>query len=65
MLSRRASAEHSPWCTSRTLYLKEIMDALSPSSPIEHVVFMKCSQIEGQTAGITGSDMWCTKRHGR
>jgi phage terminase large subunit GpA-like protein len=34
-----------PWRTERTLYLPEIMDCLSPSSPIERTVFMKGAQI--------------------
>src|SRR5665811_626051 len=44
-LSQRASAEPGPWRTDRTPYLREIMDCLSPSSPIERVVFMKGAQI--------------------
>ena len=44
MLSQRASAEPGPWRTERTPYLQEIMDCLSPSSPIERVVFMAGAQ---------------------
>ncbi len=44
-LSGRAAAEPGPWRTSRTPYLREIMDCLSPSSPIERVVVMKGAQI--------------------
>lgn len=50
-LSQRASAEPGPWQTSRTPYLKDIMDALSPSSPIEQVVFQKGAQVGGTEAG--------------
>ncbi|HLI84119.1 MAG TPA: phage terminase large subunit family protein [Bryobacteraceae bacterium] len=50
MLSQRASAESGPWRTERTPYLREIMDCLSPSSPIERVVFMKGAQIGGPLA---------------
>jgi phage terminase large subunit GpA-like protein len=46
-LSGKAAAEPGPWRTDRTPYLREIMDALSPSSPVERVVFMKGSQIGG------------------
>ncbi len=53
-LSARASSEPGPWRTSRTPYLREIMDALSPSSPIERVVFMKGAQIG---ASETGNNM--------
>jgi len=44
-LSTRASAEPGPWRTERTLYLREIMDCLSASSPVERVVFMAGSQL--------------------
>ena len=50
-LSQRASAEPGPWRTDRTPYLREIMDCLSPSSPIERVVFMKGAQIGGTECG--------------
>lgn len=50
-LSQRASAEPGPWRTDRTPYLREIMDCLSPASPIERVVFMKASQIGGTECG--------------
>src|SRR3954471_23659524 len=41
------AAEPGRWRTSRTPYLAEIMDALSVSSPIERVVFMKSAQVGG------------------
>jgi len=44
-LSNKASAEPGKWRTDRTPYLKEIMDVLSPSSPIEEVIFSKGAQI--------------------
>ena len=50
-LSGRASAEPGPWRTDRTPYLREIMDCLSPSSPIERTVFMKGAQIGGTECG--------------
>ena len=34
MLSSKAAAEPGRWRTSRTPYLREIMDCLSPASPI-------------------------------
>ena len=37
-LSQSSSAEPGRWRTDRTPYLREIMDELSPSSPIEIVV---------------------------
>src|SRR5512146_3559897 len=50
-LSQRASAGPGPWRTERTPYLREIMDCLSPSSPIERVVFMKGAQIGATECG--------------
>jgi phage terminase large subunit GpA-like protein len=41
VLSQRASSEPGRWRTARTPYLKEIMDCLSPSSPIQRVAVMK------------------------
>jgi len=51
MLSQRASSEPGRWRTGRTPYLREIMDCLSPSSPVERVVFMKGAQTGGTEAG--------------
>ena len=51
LLSQKASAEPGKWRTSRTPYLKEIMDCLSPYSGIEKVVFMKGAQIGGTEVG--------------
>ncbi|HBH41044.1 MAG TPA: hypothetical protein DDW26_03930 [Rhizobiales bacterium] len=46
------SAEPGPWRTSRSPYLREIMDALSTGSPFERVVLMKGAQSPEQlTAG--------------
>ncbi len=50
-LSQTASGEPGPWRTERTPYLREIMDCLSPSSPVEKTVFMKGAQIGGTEAG--------------
>src|SRR6516225_6894605 len=51
MLSQRASAEPGPWRTTRTPYLREIMDCLSPSSSVERIVFMKAAQIGATECG--------------
>ncbi len=51
MLSQKASSEPGRWRTSRTPYLREIMDNLSPSSPVQRVVFMKGAQIGATEAG--------------
>jgi Phage terminase large subunit (GpA) len=47
VLSQGASSEPGRWRTARTPYLKEIMDCLAPSSPVQRVVFMKGSQTRG------------------
>src|SRR3972149_708814 len=51
ILSMRYAAEPGPYRTSRTPYLKEVMDALSPSSPYERVVLMAGAQIGKTEAG--------------
>jgi phage terminase large subunit GpA-like protein len=44
-LAPTASAEPGLWRTSRTPYLKEILDKLSSHDPVQEVVFMKGAQI--------------------
>ena len=51
MLPSRASAEPGPWRTSRTPYLREIMDTLSVVDPTEMIVVMKGAQIGGTECG--------------
>ncbi|HRI90676.1 MAG TPA: phage terminase large subunit family protein [Accumulibacter sp.] len=51
MLSSKASSEPGRWRTSRTPYLKAIMDCLSPTSPVERVVFMKAAQLGATEMG--------------
>lgn len=50
-LSGKSAAEPGPYRTSRTPYLREIMDALSPSCPVERVVVMKGAQLGFSEAG--------------
>lgn len=50
IMSSVSAAEPGPWRTSRTPYLQEIMDTLSPSHPAERVVFIKPAQIGGSEA---------------
>lgn len=45
ILSGVASSEAGRWHTSRTPYLREIMDCLSLHSPVSRVVVSKCIQI--------------------
>jgi phage terminase large subunit GpA-like protein len=51
VLSSMAASEPGRWRTRRTPYLRDIMDCLSPSSPVERVVFEKASQIGATEAG--------------
>ncbi|QLH39511.1 MAG: phage terminase large subunit family protein [Defluviicoccus sp.] len=51
MLSPRGANEAGPWRTSRTPYLQELMDALSPRHPAQRVVFMKGSQLGASESG--------------
>ena len=51
VLSQRASSEPGRWRTERTPYLQEIMDCLSPSSPVQRVALMKGAQIGGTECG--------------
>jgi phage terminase large subunit GpA-like protein len=51
MLSGKSASEPGRWRTSRTPYLKEVMDCLSPTSPIERVVMMKGAQVGGTECG--------------
>jgi len=63
MLTGKSSAEPGHWRTERTPYLREIMDALSPSHPAQRVVFVKGSQLGGPLAldtPIPTPDGWTT-----
>ena len=51
LLSPRGANEAGRWRTSRTPYLREIMDALSPMHPAQRVVVMKGAQIGATEAG--------------
>src|SRR4029453_12238748 len=50
-LSSRASAEPGLWRTERTPYLRDILDALSPSSRWERIIVMKGAQVGFTEAG--------------
>jgi phage terminase large subunit GpA-like protein len=51
VLTGKAAAEPGPWRTSRTPYLREIMDALSAHSAATDVVFMAASQVGKSEVG--------------
>ena len=50
-LSSKASAEPGPWRTNRTPYLREPMDCLSSTSPVQRVVMMFAAQTGKTEAG--------------
>lgn len=50
-LSSIVTDEPGRWRTARTPYLREIMDCLSPASPIETIVFMKGAQVGATECG--------------
>lgn len=52
------NAEPGAWRTDRVPYLREIMDTLSVSSPIERVVLMKGAQTGGTEAGLNAIGYW-------
>ena len=51
ILQSETAAEPGPWRTSRTPYLREIMDNLSASSPVKETVLMKAAQLGGSESG--------------
>ena len=51
LLSEQSSSEPGPWKTSRTPYLKAIMDDLSVDSSLQNIVLMKGAQIGGTECG--------------
>ena len=51
ILSSRASSEAGQYRTSRTPYMKAIMDALSPQHPALKIVFQKGAQVGATEAG--------------
>jgi len=51
ILTTEASAEAGRYRTSRTPFMREIMDSCSPMSPVQQVKVMKGTQIAGSTVG--------------
>ena len=50
ILTTEASAEAGKYRTSRTPYMREIMDSCSPMVPVQQIKMMKGTQIAGSTA---------------
>lgn len=51
-LSSESSAEHGQWRTSRTPYLREVLDNLSPTSTYQEVVVQKAVQLGFTESGL-------------
>lgn len=51
-LTSESAAEPGKWNTSRTPYLREVMDALSPNSPISEVIVSKGVQLGFTESGL-------------
>lgn len=47
VVSRAASSRPGPWVTSHVPYLRQIMDDLSPESPVRYIDLMKSTQVGG------------------
>ncbi len=52
ILSSKGSGEPGRWSTDRTPYLREIMDCLSTTSPVQRVVMMTGAQIGKTEVGL-------------
>ncbi len=52
VLPQKAASEPGRWKTSRTPYLREIMDCLSDHHPAQEVVFMASIQVAKSEAGL-------------
>jgi phage terminase large subunit GpA-like protein len=52
MLPSKGAAEPGRWRTSRTPYLRDIMDALSPHHPAQRIVFKASAQVGKTEAGL-------------
>jgi len=51
-LAQRASAEPGRWSTARVPYMREIMEALSPTSDVERVVLQAGAQLAKTEVGL-------------
>lgn len=52
ILPSKGAAEPGKYRTARAPFLREIMDCLSPHSPVQRIVFMKSSQVGGTELGL-------------
>lgn len=55
----KATAQPGPWRTSRVPYTREIMDNLSPSSPVVMTIFQKAAQGAGTEVLLNGIGAVC------
>lgn len=52
VLTSENSVEPGKWSTSRTPYLREILENLSPTSPVREIIFAKGVQIGATASGL-------------
>jgi phage terminase large subunit GpA-like protein len=52
ILTSKGSGEPGPWRTDRTPYLREIMDSLSTTSPVQRIVLMFAAQLGKTEVGL-------------
>lgn len=52
ILSSKGSSESGAWNTDRTPYLREIMDALSATSPVQRIAIQKSAQVGATEAAL-------------
>jgi phage terminase large subunit GpA-like protein len=54
----KPSPEQGPWRTSRVPYTREIMDNISPSSPVQFTILQKAAQGAGTEALLNAMGCW-------
>jgi len=63
MLPSKSASEAGRWRTSRTPYLRAIMDDLSADSPVQRIVLIKSTQVGATEAGLNWLGWFiCTQR---
>lgn len=54
----KPSPEPGPWRTDRVPYMREIMDCMSPSSPVQVAALMKAAQGAGSESALNMAGCW-------
>ena len=63
MLPSKSASEAGRWRTSRTPYLRAIMDDLSADSPVQRVVLIKSTQVGATEAGLNWIGWFIATQH--